>query len=689
MYPSFSRFLCVLVMTLLGLGCASDDQRARDLLYEAKRLVRDGQSEEGSSLKDERSTRLALEYYTDAAAHLQKIKSDYPQTELAKALSESNVDLGGISVTVLLEDLLPAANRQMKAFHDPLYAAWLLANRSKDIAGRARTLVHLAQVLAHRTKRDDAHRIQAEATHAILQIADMQKQVELLCALAQSVFENGDLRGALDLAFNALGVAKRIEDSESRATALGIVATTYYILHVDQRGFEALQSVPKDQQTEVIRRVTTDLIERKQSDAAANAATVPLAPEIRAPVLLTVAAKLVEAGDRDAAVTAARDAEHALQSISGNNKFELLLQYEALLRQLGQRDDALSTLTQAADLLPGRGSSAYPQLVELALRYATNEDFQSAARFLNNVLESIRRPGTSSLNDDQLLKVIQATAASKLNSKADELAKMLHSPRTRVLAQLTIASQSLRLKIPDRSQSALQRARALISSVPIEERTPLRISLRDLFLEANDLAQAQEVALDLKGEERRWRSYVKGFQAALLKSGHGQEAIALARGIDEPYLRAVLLAEAAKDRVSPNTTNEAASLLDEAAKILDETKDSAKKAAMAAYLADVMLQIRWPRLAEDVVSGAALQDKSIWYCRIAEGYASQAQAQPALAALKVALNEARSLIQDEDRARVLLEVARVQQLSAIELGSEFTPAISALLTSPSDDATSR
>jgi hypothetical protein len=194
------------------------------------------------------------------------------------------------------------------------------------------------------------------------------------------------------------------------------------------------------------------------------------------------------------------------------------------------------------------------------------------------------------------------------------------------------------------------------------------------------LDNAKRSALAIQQEDKKWKSYLRGFQQLLFQKDYLDEGIALARATEDPYLRAVLLTEAAKFSFKQGGVNQVVSLLEEAAESAAFGKDAARSLSLAALIADTMLQVKLPRLALTLVEKNDFSDLPLWYCRIAETYVATGQKQDAVEALYSALRAATKLSRSSDHVRVVLKVGEIYSSMDLAVGIEGRELLTKLLS---------
>ncbi len=697
-----------LLLVFACTGCTSSEEEAQKLLTLARLETIAAQelgtreptrtpSPVGTAGQREDNKTLQLAHYQKALELTNLIAQKFPDTLLGQGVATGAVDLGGVSLRELRETTLPQLELRVKADGDPLSAAQVIIRSLKERVPQAELQIALARSLDIAGRASESQAALREALLLSSGITNPSERIQFLSDIAITHANASRKSESLEVAFLALSSAKQVPEPEQRARALTQIALVYYTLGVEQRGYEALQSIQdKTRRAAALKEVSEKLLEKNLPHQALAASTVLFSTETRIQFLLSLAQS---AAEKESSATILLFLDQSVPLISKlaspEARAEMFLAHARLMRAAGSTERALELLSQATALAEEENLATAQLLSSAALESAELGKSSETLLFSQRALALTKRLPQSDESAEARIQVLltcaTALAAADEPAKAFDALKLIEQDGPRARAYARVARLSEEKGSSGFAKRFLQEAETLLPKLTSsKERASVLLELRDSYLELHRLEEAKRSALALQQEDKKWKSYLRGFQNLLFQKDYLDEGIALARSTEDPYLRAVLLTEAAKFSFKQGAINQVVSLLEEAAESAAFGKDAARSLSLAALISDTMLQVKLPRLALTLVEKNDFSDLPVWYCRIAETYVATGQKQDAVEALYSALTATYKLSRWADRVRVLLKVGEIYSSMDLALGIQGRELLSTLLASlpePTNQAT--
>jgi len=688
-------------------GCSSSEEQAQDLLSLARLEVRaaqgldasQGTSSSAASLSTTSPPLLATvsgtsDRRTLQLAHLRKaleltslISQKFPDTLLGQGISTGTVDLGGLTVRDLKETALPRLELRVKAEADPLLAAQVIILSIPERSTQAGLQIALARSFDVAGRVSESQVMLRDALLTASAITNPAERILHLSDIAIAHANASRKNESLEVAFLALSSAKQVTDPEQRANALTQIALVYYTLGVEQRGYEALQSIQnRERRAAALKEVAEKLLEKNLPHQALAASTILFNSEARIR-FLTSLARSAQGKDSSASILLFLDQSIPLipKLASARARSEALLLHASLLRSAGQTERSTELLSRATELVQEDDLPTAQLLSSAALEFAELGKAAECTLLSQRALSLLKKiPSTEDSDSERIRAIVTiatALATSDEPTKALDALKLISQEGRRAVAFAQLARLSDEKGSSGFAKRFLQEAQTILSRLTEQkERSALLLELRESYLQLNRVDDAKRTALALRQEDTKWKSYLRGFQAQLFQKGLIDDGIAIARSTEDPYVRAVLLTEAAKFQFKGGAVNEVVSLLEEAAESAEYGKNSARSLALAALIADTMLQAKLPRLALNLVEKNDFSDLPVWYCRVAEAFIGTGQKQDAVDALYNALKAAQKLSLWGDKVKVLLKVGEVYSNLDLGVGIEGVALITQILS---------
>jgi tetratricopeptide (TPR) repeat protein len=658
---SFFISFSALLFTLSG--CSSPEREAEALLKEMQHLYTEGRATTGASPRETREQQLAL--YERVLSTAQRLQRKYPDSLIAQGLQRGNIDLGGTSLSTLRDLTIPNIRRLLLAESDPLTAVRVLTERIEDADGSTRLLIQLARALDQSGRSREADEVLDGAFVQMKSIPDRSLRVERLSAIAFAHANASRRAKALEVAFAALAEAKQVSEPERRANALSEIALSYYILGISERGYEALLSI-QDRATRIgsIEHVSRELLARGLTTQVIAVSSLLIDPAQRASFLLSQAEHALSLDLSGAALSFTEQLTPLLARVPrGNTRSQLSIRTARVLREAARPKAALSIVRSLQNDL-GDSADASVLLGEISLELALLNQPDESRALTQRLTSEIRRVPTDTR--DQVI-VLLARTLSTLDEpqQALPLLRLIEKPQARALGLVAAASAAHEAGGAGFARKMLEEAEALTASMSNSAvQIPVLHAIRNGFVEAGLIEEASRVALSLPRVGPDWRRDVRNYHSILLSRGYTNLSLEVARALDDPALRGLLLAESAKRLYQEGRQNDAFQVIEEAVENFDKVKDSTRRQALIALVADSALEVHWPTYALKLVERYALSDTPVWFCRIAATFATTGQREDAIKTLGKALAIAADLPRPADQGQVLLRVG--ETLASLE-----------------------
>lgn len=653
----------VLILLIMLSGCSSPEREAEALLKEMQSTYAQGRDSAGGSPRETRERQLVL--FERVLSTAQRLQRNFPDSLIAQGLNRGSVDLGGTSLATLRDSTIPQLRRLLLAESDPLTTVRVLSDRIDDAQAASGLLVQLARALEQSGRSREADEVLDSAFAQVKAVTDRHLRVERLSAIAFAHANASRRAKALEIAFAALSEAKQVTEPHRRASALSEIALSYYILGVSERGYEALLSI-QDRSSRIssIEQVAKDLLARGLTAQVIAVSSLLIDPADRASFLLGQAEHALRLDLSAGALTFTEQLNPLLARVPrGPMRFQLTLRTARVLRLASKTKQALS-LIRALQSELGDDDGSIVELSEISLELALLNQPDESRALAQRLTSEARRKPTDTRGQAM---VLLARTLSTLNDpqQALPLLRLIEEPHTRALGLVAASIAAREAGSAGFARKMLEEAEALTPSIgTLSTRTSVLHAIRDGFVEAGLVEAANRVALSLPRSGPDWRRDVRHYHGMLITRGYTNLSLEVARAIDDPALRGLLLSESAKRLYQEDRQNDAFQIIEEAVENFDRISDSTRRQALIALVADSVLEIHWPTYALKLVERYELSDTPVWFCRIAASFAATGQREDAISALGRALAIAAELSRPADQAQVLLRVG--ETLASLE-----------------------
>lgn len=194
-------------------GCSNQDRPVNELYIKAFRLAESGKKCENSSYRD------ALRYYQDALKAAEKIREDYPSTQLAVDIVRGRAKIGPYSFEELKEKVIPHMQKLSEAEESLYKSAIFVSDHQVDSFSKVRALTAMAGEYARARSKANASKALDFALRTSDKISNASDKAWALAEIT-SVFAK---IGQVD---KSIRLAEAISDPYSKAWALSEIAKT-------------------------------------------------------------------------------------------------------------------------------------------------------------------------------------------------------------------------------------------------------------------------------------------------------------------------------------------------------------------------------------------------------------------------------------------------------------------------------
>ncbi len=654
-FTRIARWSLTGAICLLLISCSSPEKDAEELLKQMQQAYKEGVSIPELESRAAREEQLSA--FERVLSLSQRLEKKFPNTLVAQGIEAGQIDLGGLSLRQLREVTLPLLRRDLLAGSDPLTAVRVLAERVSDPAAASKVLVDLARSYDNSGRGREAESALADAFALTSSIQDRTTRVERLSAIAFGHANSSRHTQALEIAFSALAEAKQVADLERRSLTLSQISLSYYLLGAQERGYEALLSVPdKTRRRRALAEVSSELLKKNLAHQVVAASTSLFNAEDRADFLLEQAELANTLGIAPGVILLVDQALPLFsRSRSAQKRWVRTIQAASLLRRAGQTARALELL-QGVEPQISSDSSLGEEAAKIALELAElNQSAEAIALGQRLTKEARKEPRAK--QDVVFAIIAQAFCVADEPQLSLPLLKDISEDSERVRALSEAAKAAKVSGSSGFARRMLEDAALTLAKIPdSESKVSLSLFLRDAYVDVGQLEDARKLSFSLQATDKRWRTHVRSYHAQLLSKGFSEESLLVARSVNDASMRGLLLSETAKQFYRDNNRNDAFRIVEEAVAEFDQVKDSNRLRALIALVADSVLQINWPTYANKLIEKYKLDDTPVWLCRVASSFAETGQREEALGVLQKALASALALKRPEDRAQVLLRV---------------------------------
>jgi hypothetical protein len=497
---AFSALTLIVVVAFTG--CASSEEEAQKLLTLARLEVvaaqkfdplPDSQIGPGAAAPPprEESKSLQLAHYQKAVELTNLIAQRFPDTLLGQGVATGTIDLGGVSLRELKDATIPELELRVRADGDPLSAAQVIIRSLTERASQVELQIALAKSLDIAGRVSESQSALREALLLTSGIPNPAERMQYLSAIAIAHANASRKSESLEVAFLALSSAKQVSDPEQRARALTDIALVYYTLGVEQRGYEALQSIQeRARRAAALQEVSEKLLEKNLPHQALAASTVLFSTETRIQFLLSLARS---AAEKESSATILLFLDQSIPLISKvaspQTRAEMLLAHAQLMRAARETDRASELLSQATTLASDETLTSAQLFASASLEFAEMGKSTQTSVLAQRALALLRRlpvdEGSSEARIQILVTSATALAADDEPTKALEALKLIEQDSDRARAYAQLARLSEEKGSSGFAKRFLQEAETLLPKLASpKDRTAVLLELRDSYLEA-------------------------------------------------------------------------------------------------------------------------------------------------------------------------------------------------------------
>ncbi len=655
-------------LTLL-VGCSTPESQLADVSQAVRTLVLEAQRLEEYNTND------ALTLYEKAAELLRDFEANHPDIPLAKE-NLSDVDSNTpLSLVDISTKVVPSLQNKLRAEHHPLACAEYLLPTITDIRQQISFSLEIAKRYRENYKPEFARQRLRNGLLGLENITFPETKVNLLSQHALEYAKLGLKNKALELAFRALSLAKQIQLGKEQETALTIVAETYVRLGIETKAFEALQSVSnRSARVDTLRNLEKILLHEGLYSQALSLTAIEYSVDNRIKLLLELAEEVQRntQGDEPAIFL---DYAFELASVIQNdaNKTNTLVQLAKLYRKIGNIVRAEQILDAALLTIDEKNAASVKTLSKIALEFAALNQLPKTASTITQATQIATK--LTDRNVQEQLQVILAVTHGRTGSldKARTLIKSIKSTYYKSRALLELASEELNNNNREVARELLNEVRELLSTMSRDDRLTLLTSLRSLALKAGAILDALAYQEEIVSLGIIRKKDILEYHKLLLEHGALEPALELAKNTEDPYLRAVLIAELAEARGNDADPEELANFLDSALSEALASSDESRNLAIVEYFADLFLKLRWPeRTLQLIESQSTLGSSAAWQIRIAKAFAERQDKDAGKAALARAVQSIATIESSSEKVRLLIEASDVYSRAGITPGEDTT-----------------
>ena len=530
----FCMSLCWLVALLL-LGCSNVRRNPDELVAKSAKLIQAAEEAQ----KDSYARSYAL--YKRAIDALESIASKHPGSQEAILLAQGEMRAGPYTLSELKQSVVPEAKSRADAEQHPLACALFVAVR---IAGQERSfaLCDIAQAYA-----------KAGLTEKAIEVADLvgerdrERQALTLACAARECAQRGRNSEAARILARAVQAARLIPAQPRPAFELALIAELYCKIQEYDRALAVAEGIePPAQRASTLTGIAGSLVDAGQGgralrllEQACAAAAEMDDPCDQVSAWGGIAYVYLGVGERDKAthlLAQARDTVRKIESSLG--KAYALADLVPPYLLAGRKDVAGKLACEAERLEDAdRGGYACDIAESVFQSYEAAHEYDALAALIYNGAVMYPLYDGKANRAHGLVVAASMYAEAGLREKAlrnlrqaRELLETLEQSEVDSKAEVLLGMISVWLSLGDRAESLKQFTQALDAANAVPDRLDKALALRYLLPE-------------------------------LAKAGQHEQAFGLAKGIEEPCLRAEALADIARQHAEAKPTDRSLEML--------------------------------------------------------------------------------------------------------------------------------
>lgn len=492
-------------------------ERAGQILADASQLVSAAQEAERQSYSE------ALERYEEAVAVLEGITREYPSSPAARKILSGFARAGPYTVRELKERVLPFARLRASAEEDLLFCAMIFAERLESVSEKTQALIKVADAYLQAGQKEKVAGVLSMAFSAAQAIHDPSDRARVLVGVAAKAAEAGGYDQALGIAqaiddptwvpraligvaehcaeakeadkaaeilTQALQVAEKIEDADTRASAHSVIAGTYSEAGLVEQAVQLANAAERPaQKRDALTRIAICCAEKGQSDQALKVAEmIPSGPE-KDFAARRIAQSLAIEGKCDRALEVAETIQQ------GHPKAIALMAIAHKYIEFDEKEKAeevLSNALQAAKSIRGEYEIERDVLIELIAQLYAQAGYYDRALEIADPIEVHDRVWA-------FLRIASACAKAGLTDRACEIIpKAIAAAEERLLRYLCARVCARAGQVyaeagqPDKARETLSRAlrHATQADTPSEKASVIG-EIAELTVEAGLIGEAE------------------------------------------------------------------------------------------------------------------------------------------------------------------------------------------------------